>query len=141
MQSARVTSAVFGTRRFCPEAGSLQLTQCTVRLNYYILSTGETHFSRGGVHNTNSLSSHATVESSFPLLFSFKVWCAFLYNQMNGPFIFEGRLTRQRYLRFRQEEFPNLLKYLAFCKGGRFYFQRHSQNKNPTYVSGESYNK
>lgn len=56
-------------------------------------------------------------------MLQFQIVFAFLYDQMIGPLIFEGRLTGLRYLRFRQEELPQFFfKYLAFCKGGLFIF-------------------
>jgi len=53
---------------------------------------------------------HATVESNFRLRFSVNVWCAVLDDQLIGPFILEGRLTGEAYLRLLQEELPRLLE-------------------------------
>ena len=45
---------------------------------------------------------HATVERNFQQRFSVNVWCAVLDDQLIGPFILEGRLTEEAYLRFLQ---------------------------------------
>jgi len=51
------------------------------------------------------------------------VWCAVLDDQLIGPFILEGRLTGEAYLRFLQEELPRLLDDVPLNKRGRMYFQ------------------
>jgi len=51
------------------------------------------------------------------------VWCAVLDDQLIGPFILEGRLTGEVYLRFLQEELPRLLADVPLNKRGRMYFQ------------------
>jgi len=43
------------------------------------------------------------VESNFQQRFSVTVWCAVLDDQLIGPFILEGHLTGEAYLRFLQE--------------------------------------
>ena len=40
---------------------------------------------------------------------------------MIGPFILEGRLTGEAYLRFLQEELPRLLEDVPLNKRGRIY--------------------
>jgi len=59
---------------------------------------------------------HATVESNFQLRFSVNVWCAVLDDQLIGPFILEGHLTEEAYLRFLQEELPQLLEDVSLNK-------------------------
>ena len=62
--------------------------------------TDEMQFNRAGVNNTHNShvwgdeDPHATVESNFQQRFSVNVWCAFLDDQLIGPFILEGRLRR-----------------------------------------------
>ena len=78
----------------------------------YILFTDEAQFSRDIVNNTHNFhvwadeNHHVTVESNFQLRFSVNVWCAVLDDQLIGPFILEGSLTGEVYLRFLQEELP-----------------------------------
>ena len=64
-----------------------------------------------------------TVESNFRLRFSVNLSCAVLDNQLIGPFILEGRITGEAYLRFLQEELPRLLEDVHLNKQGRLYFQ------------------
>ena len=98
-------------------------------LHLYILFTDETQFNRNSVNNTHNShvwaddNPHATVESNFQLHFSVNVWCAVLDNQLIGPFILEGRLTGEAYLRFLQEELPRLLEDVPLNKRGHMYFQ------------------
>jgi len=79
------------------------------QLHLYILFTDEAQFNRDGVNNTHNShvwadeNPHATVESNFQLRYSVNVWCAVLDDQLIGPFILEGRLTGEAYLRFLQE--------------------------------------
>ena len=74
--------------------------------------TDEAQFNRDGVNNIHNShvwgdeNTHATVESNFQQRFSANVWCTVLDDQLIGPFILEGRLTGEAYLRFLQEEFP-----------------------------------
>jgi len=51
---------------------------------------------------------HATFESNFQQRFSVNVWCAVLDDQLIGLFILEKRLTGEAYLRFLQEELPQI---------------------------------
>jgi len=44
------------------------------------------------------------------LRFSVSVWCAVLDDQLIGPFILEGRLTREAYFKFLQKELPRLFE-------------------------------
>jgi len=91
--------------------------------------TDEAQFNRDGVNNTHSShmwgdeNPHATVESNFQQRFSVNVWCAVLVDQLIGPFILEGRLTGETYLRFLQEELPQLLADVPLDKRSRMYFQ------------------
>ena len=95
------------------------------QLHRYILFTDKAQFSQGGVNNTHNShvwadeNPHATVESNFQLCFSVNVWCAVLDDQLIGPFILEGRLTGEAYLRFLQEELPQLLENVTLNKRGR----------------------
>ena len=72
--------------------------------------TDELQFNRDGVNNTHNChvwadeNPHTTVESNFQQRFSANVWYAVLDDQLIGPFFLEGRLTRETYLRFLQEE-------------------------------------
>ena len=92
------------------------------QLHRHILFTDEAQFNRNGVNNTHNShvwedeNPHATVESSFQLRFSVNVWCAVLDDQLIGPFILEGRLTGEAYLRFLQEEFLRLLEDVPLNK-------------------------
>jgi len=99
------------------------------QLHHYILFTDEAQFNRDGVNNTHNSqvwadkNPHATVENNFQLRFSVNVWFAVLDDQLIGPFILEGRLTGETYLRFLQEELPRLLDDVPLNKRGRMYFQ------------------
>jgi len=98
-------------------------------LHRYIMFTDESQFNRDGVNNTHNShvwadqNPHATVESNFQQRFSVNVWCAVLDDQLIGPFVLEGRLTGETYLRFLQEELPRLLEDVRLNKRGRMYFQ------------------
>jgi len=91
--------------------------------------TDEAQFNRDGVNNTHSShvwadeNPHATVESNFQQRFSVNVWCAVLDDQLIGPFILDGRLTGEAYLRFLQEELPQLLEDVPLDKRSRMFFQ------------------
>jgi len=71
------------------------------QLHRYILFTDEAQFNHNGVNNTHNShvwadeNPHAAVESNFQLLFRVNVWCAVLDDQLIGPFILEGHLTRE----------------------------------------------
>jgi len=92
------------------------------QLHRYILFTNEAQLNRDGVSNTHN--SHvwadenpqATVENKTKtkLRFSVNVWCAVLDDQLIGPFILEGRLTGEAYLRVLQEELSRLLEDVPF---------------------------
>ena len=60
------------------------------------------------------------------------MWCAVLDDQLIGPFILEGRLTGQTYLRFLQEELPQLLEDVPLDKQSCMYFQ---QDRAPPHSS------
>jgi len=98
-------------------------------LHRYIPFTDESQFNRDGVNNTHNShmwadgNPHATVESNFQQRFSVNVWCAVLDNQLIGPFILEGHLTGEAYLRFLQEELPRLMEDVPLNKRGCMYFQ------------------
>jgi len=85
-------------------------------LHRYILFIDEAQFNHDSVDNTHNShvwadeNHHATVENNFQLRFSVNVWCAVLDDQLIGPFILEGRLTGEAYLKFLQEELPRLLE-------------------------------
>ena len=99
------------------------------QLHRYIMFTDETQFNRDGVNNTHSShvwedeNPHATVENNFQQRFSANVWCAVLDDQLISPFILEGRLTGETYLRFLQKELPQLLEDVPLDKRSRIYFQ------------------
>ena len=99
------------------------------KLHRYILFTDESQFNHDSVINAHNShvwadeNPHATVESNFQQRFSVNEWCAVLDDQLIGPFILEGRLTREAYLRFLQEELPRLLEDVPLNKQGRMYFQ------------------
>jgi len=93
-------------------------------LHRYILFTDESHFNHDGVKKTHKSrmwadeNPHATEESNFQQRFSVNVWCAVLDDQLTGPFILEGRLTGEAYLRFLQEELPQLMEDVLLNKRG-----------------------
>ena len=62
------------------------------------------------------------MESNFQIRFSVSVWCAVLNDKLIGPFILEGRLTGEAYLRFLQEELPRILEEVPLNKRGRMFF-------------------
>ena len=109
--------------------GSFYAENGSRHLHRYILFTGDAQFNRDGVNNTYNShvwadeNPHATVESNFQLRFIVNVWCAVLYDQLIGPFILEGRLAGEVYLRFLLEELPRLLEDVPLNKRGRMYFQ------------------
>jgi len=92
------------------------------KLHRYILFTDEAQFNHNGVNNRHNShvwadeNPHATVESNFQQRFSVNVWCAVLDDQLIGPFILEGHLTGEVYLRFLQEELPQLLEDVPLNK-------------------------
>jgi len=99
------------------------------QLHCYILFNDEAQFNGDGVNNTHNShvwtdeGPHAIVESNFQLRFSVNVWFAVLDDQVIGPFIFEGRLTGEAFIRFLQEELPQLLEDVPLNKQGHMYFQ------------------
>ena len=83
---------------------------------------------------------HATVESNNQLHFSVNVWCAVLDDQLIGPFILEGRLTGEAYLRFLREELPRLLEDVPLNKRGPMYLQHdgappHSSREDRNFLN------
>jgi len=91
-------------------------------LHRYSMFTDKSQFSHDGVNNTHNSNvwadenPHATVESNFQQRFSVNEWCAILDDQLIGPFMMEGRLTRKAYLRFLQEELLQLLEDVPLNK-------------------------
>jgi len=89
-------------------------------LHHYILFTDETQFNCDSINNTHNChvwadeNHHDTVESNFQLRFSVNVWCAVRDDQLIGPFILEGRLTGEAYLKFLQEDLRRLLENVNF---------------------------
>jgi len=79
------------------------------QLHRYTLFTDESQFNSDDVNNTHNShvwgdeNPHATVKSNFQQRFCVNGWCAVLDDQLIGPFILEGRLTGEAYLRFLQE--------------------------------------
>jgi hypothetical protein len=53
------------------------------------------------------------------------VWCAVVDDQLIGPFIFEGRLSRKANLRFLQEELPQNEVVLCTSNMTEFLFILH----------------
>ena len=88
------------------------------QLHRYIMFTDEAQFTRDGVNNTHNS----------------RVWCAVWDDQLIGPFILEGRLTGEAYLRFLQEELPRLLDDVPLNKRDRMYFQHEGA---PPHSSSE----
>jgi hypothetical protein len=60
-----------------------------------------------------------------------------LFRSLIGPFILEGRSTREVYHRFLQEELPRLLEDVPLNKRGRMYFQHDGA---PPHFSHEGRN-
>ena len=106
-------------------SGSMAVASCIVTA----CLLDELQFNRDDVDNTHNShvwadeNPHANVENNFQHRFSVNEWCAVLDDQLIGPFILEGRLTREEYLRFLQEELPRLLEDVPLNKRGRMYFQ------------------
>jgi len=99
-------------------------------LHRYILFTDEAQFNHDSVNHTHNShvwadeNHHATVENKFQLRFSVNVWCAVLDDQLICPFILEGCLTGEVYLKFLQEELPQLLEDVPLnFEESRMYFQ------------------
>ena len=91
-------------------------------LHRYSMFTDESHFNRNGVNNTHNShvwaddNPHVIVESNFQQRFSVNEGYAVLDDQLIGPFILEGCLTRQVSLRFLQEVLPRLLEDVPLNK-------------------------
>ena len=105
------------------------------QLHRYFMFTDEAQFNRNGVNNTHNFhvwgddNPHATVESNFQQRVSVNVWCAVLDDQLIGSFILEGRLTGEAYLRFLQEELPQLLEDVPLDIHTTSFIQRHILQK------------
>jgi len=99
------------------------------QLHRYIMFTDEAQFNRDGVNNTHNShvwrdeNLHATFASKFQQRFSVNMWCAVLDDQLIGPFILEGHLIEEAYLRFLQEKLPQLMENMPLDKRSRMYFQ------------------
>ena len=125
----RAASATSPKRRFCCKPEHLQVAkwQSPVVLLHHVYRRGK--FNRDGVNSTHNShvwgdeNPHASFESNFQLRFSANVLCAVLDDQLMGPFILEGRLTGETFLRFLQEELPPLLEDVTLDKRIRMYFQ------------------
>ena len=95
----------------------------------HILFTDEAQFTRDGINNTHNMHNwsdsnpHATTESNFQHRFNVNVWCGMLYDQVIGPFVFEGRLNGQLYLQFLSEELPQLMENVPLARRVGMYFQ------------------
>ena len=91
-------------------SGSVAVASCIVtscllmKRSYTIYGVNNTH----NFHVWADENPHATVESNFQQRFSVNEWYAVLDDQLMGPFIFEGRLTGEAFLRFLKEELPSL---------------------------------
>ena len=69
------------------------------------------------------------------------MWCAVLDDQLIGPFILEGRLTGEAYLRFLQEELTRILEDVPLNTRSRIYFQHdgdppHSSREVTNFLKG-----
>ena len=117
-------------------SGSMAVASCFV--TSCLLNKAE--FNCDSVNNTHNShvwadeNPHTTVESNFQIHFSVNVWCAILDDQLIDPFILEGRLTGEVYLRFLQEELPHLLEDVPLNKRGCVCFQH---NRAPPHSSRE----
>ena len=92
---------------FCWEAGILQVAQWQWRRSVIscLLTKRNSMATASIIHTTHVWAyenHHTTVESNFQLRFSVNVWCAVLDDQLIGPFILEGHLTGEAYLKFLQ---------------------------------------
>jgi len=63
------------------------------------------------------------LKETFNNVFSVNVWCAVLDDRLIGLFTLAGRLTREAYLKFLQEELPRLLEDVPLNKQGHMHFQ------------------
>ena len=105
------------------------MDQWQVRVASLSLFTDESRFNHDDVNNTHNShvwaddNPHATVESNFQQRFSVNEWCVILDDRLIGPFILEGRLTKEERLSFFQEELPQMLEDVPLNKQGRMYFQ------------------
>jgi len=81
-----------------------------------ILFTDEVNFNRDDINNTRNShcwsieNPHETYDKHFQHKFSVNIWCGIINNQLVGPFILEGPLTGEIYLRFLQEELSLLME-------------------------------
>lgn len=117
-----------------PQDAPLRLEFCrwlnrNRRLYRRILFTDEAQFTRDGVNNFKNEhiwaeeNPHQTVETNSQHRFSANVWCGVINNKLVGPFILPERLNSEVYLRFLQEELPNLLEDVPLALRRGMYFQ------------------
>ena len=103
--------------------GVSRLVDITARgdfLGLYCLLTNRTSIATVSIIHTTVMCGQMRIptpmwKATFNVLVS--VWCAVLDDQLVGPFILEGRLTREAYLRFVQEELPRLLEDVPLQRG------------------------
>ena len=94
-----------------------------------IMFTDEATFTRDGITNTRNSHSWAienpfqTRETHFQYRFSVNIWCGVLNNRLIGPFVFQERLTSERYLLFLQNELPELLEDVPLQNRVDMWFQ------------------
>lgn len=80
-----------------------------------ILWTDETKFTNCGMFNRRN--EHLWMQENRRRLgerrsqrkFGFNVWCGIIGSRILGPYIYDENLIGQRYLRFLQNEFQNML--------------------------------
>lgn len=81
-----------------------------------VLFSDEAAFRRDGVINSHNLhiwddeNPHAIIQANHQVRFQINVWAGIIGNHLVGPFVLENRLNGESYLRFLQEELPNLLE-------------------------------
>jgi hypothetical protein len=95
----------------------------------YILFIDEAQFTRDGINNIHNshvwagLNPHPTVKTNYQHRFIINLWSGILHDQLNGPFVFPGRLTGAVYLQFSQE-LPQLLEDVPLAMRYRMVFQQ-----------------
>ena len=95
-----------------------------------ILFTDEATFSRNGINNTRNThrwsdeNPHATTATNFQLRFSVNVWCGMIDNHLVRPVILTNRLNGINYLKFLQEELPNVLEDIPLAVRNAMIFQQ-----------------
>jgi len=105
---------------------SIKIETCTVYR--YILFTDEAQFPRDGINNYHNEhrwfdeNPYAMFERNFQHRFSINVWCGTLNDQLFGPFVLDGCLTRDGYLRFLEDHLTNMLDDVLLIVRHRMYF-------------------